>query len=54
MNYPVGLPTDATDPRSPFYTQPPECEDCGEELTLDYDCDEDGIFTTATCLECNK
>ena len=42
-------------PRSPFYDEPLTCYECGKELAMDVDCDEDGYYTTYSCdsEECN-
>jgi|TARA_R110001592_G_scaffold134338_2_gene350048 hypothetical protein len=53
MNYPDNIGCDTSDPRSPFYTEPPECDECGEELSIDVDCDEDGPYTVTHCKNCD-
>jgi hypothetical protein len=53
MNYPDNIGTDTSDPRSPLYYAP-ECDECGGELSLDSDCDEDGVFVTTYCKECDN
>jgi len=55
MNYPdnIGSAT-STDPRSPFYVEPPVCDECGGELSFDSDCDEDGVFVISYCGECDE
>jgi len=47
-NYPDGNMA-PTDPRSPLYEEPPTCDECGEDLALDADCDEDGMRAIAYC-----
>ena len=51
-NYPSDIRSYDNDPRSPFYEEPPECDECGSVLTLDVDCDEDGTYQIAYCEEC--
>ena len=53
-NYPDDIRSYDLDPRSPFYIEPPKCEECEVELDSDVDCDEDGYFTTYSCenVEC--
>lgn len=56
-NYPdnVRYAGDTSDSRSPFYIEPPTCDECEEELTQDIDCDGDGYYvTSSTCdnMEC--
>ena len=52
-NYPDNIGGDSTDPRSPFYIEPPTCDECGGELSFDSDCDEYGIFVISYCKECD-
>ena len=52
-NYPDNIGGDSTDTRSPFYVEPPECDECGGELSFDSDCDEYGIFVISYCKECD-
>lgn len=49
-NYPDDIRNYDHDPRSPFYVPPPECSECGEELDVDVDADENGYFSKETCL----
>lgn len=53
MNYPDNIGGDTSDPRSPFYIEPPECDECGQELSIDVDCDEDGPYTVTHCKNCD-
>ena len=55
-NYPDGLDKNSTDPRSPFYSEPPECDECGCPLDVDVDCDEEGYYEILTCRndECEE
>ena len=55
MNYPdnIGSAT-SNDTRSPFYVEPPVCDECGGELSFDSDCDEDGVFVISYCGECDE
>ena len=55
-NYPDDIRSYDSDPRSPFYVEPPTCDECGGELSFDsvsY-CDEDGIFVISYCEECDE
>ena len=56
-NYPSGNMT-PTDPASPLHEElnTPGCDECGEELAIDADCDESGMFSIAYCenLECEE
>ena len=54
MNYPDNIGSYGIDPRSPLYEEPPACDECGGELSFDSDCDEDGIFVTSHCKECDE
>ena len=47
-NYPDGNMA-PSDPRSPLYEEPPACDECGEDLAIESDCDEDGVFTVTYC-----
>tara|TARA_R110000796_G_scaffold64465_2_gene149401 strand:+ start:5877 stop:6077 length:201 start_codon:yes stop_codon:yes gene_type:complete len=55
-NYPDNIREFDHDSRSPFYTEGPECSDCGEEMVVEQDADEDGYYTTTHCLniECSQ
>ena len=48
-NYPGGINDTKNDPRSPLYEEPPTCEECGEDLALDADCDEGVMYAIAYC-----
>jgi len=52
-NYPLGTRAYDSDPRSPFYEDPSECDECGGELDVDVDCDEDGYYETVSCRVCD-
>jgi hypothetical protein len=53
-NYPDDIAMFNNDPRSPLYEQPPECDECGEELALDVDCDDEGYFVAfSVCQNTN-
>lgn len=52
-NYPDDIRSYDSDPRSPFYIEPPTCDECGEELSVDADCDEDGMYTITYCENCD-
>ena len=49
-NYPYDINQYNNDPRSPFYDDGPECQECGEYLECEVDADEDGYYTVTTCL----
>ena len=53
-NYPDNIGSDSTDPRSPFYIEPPTCDECGEVLSVDADCDEYGMYTITYCEVCDE
>ncbi|URC15422.1 hypothetical protein JLT2_54 [Paraglaciecola Antarctic JLT virus 2] len=48
-NYPDDIRDFDNDPRSPFYIDPPVCEECGVELDCDVDCDDEGYYPIYTC-----
>jgi len=50
-NYPDDIRNYDNDPRSPFYIEPPTCDECEEELTQDIDCDEDGYYVASSTCE---
>ena len=53
-NYPIGIHQYDSDPRSPFYVEPPVCDECEGELEQDIDCDEDGYHVAASvCVNDN-
>ena len=41
------------DPRSPFYQEPPECDNCGGGLIVDVDCDQEGFHNVTHCEVCD-
>lgn len=60
MNYPDDYRDwSTTDPRSPFYEEPPTCPECGEEVIIEQDYDDWGyagtiiICTNPDCPECD-
>ena len=52
-NYPAGCENTTDDPRSPFYVDPPECDECGGGLIVDVDCDEEGFHNVTHCEVCD-
>jgi len=50
-NYPDDIRNYDNDPRSPFYIEPPICDECEEELTQDIDCDADGYYVASSTCE---
>jgi len=52
-NYPAGCENTTDDPRSPFYIEPPECDECGGGLIVDVDCDEEGFHNVTHCEVCD-
>ena len=49
-NFPDDIRNYDDDPRSPFYEGGPECSECGVEMTVEQDADEDGYYTTTHCV----
>ena len=49
-NYPDGN-MNPSDPRCPLHAElnHPTCDCCGDDLSIDVDCDVDGPFTIAYC-----
>jgi hypothetical protein len=47
-NYPDDIRMYDNDPRSPFYVEPPTCEECEEELEQDIDCDDYGYYVASS------
>jgi len=50
-NYPDDIRSYDNDPRSPFYVEPPTCDECEKEMTADIDCDEDGYYVSSLICE---
>lgn len=48
-NYPDDIRNYDHDPRSPFYESGPECDECGEEMSVEIDADEDGRYVNTIC-----
>lgn len=53
-NYPDDIRSYDHDPRSPFYQEGPECDECGAELSVDEDFDEDRKHIHFWCEACDE
>lgn len=51
-SYPDNIGTDTSDPRSPLYIAPPECDECGGDLLSS--CDEEGFLINFYCEDCDE
>jgi hypothetical protein len=49
-NYPDDIRNYDDDPRSPFYEDGPECQECGECMAVETDADESGYYTVTNCI----